>query len=153
MRPFIRFHFTDGGARKAQVRLYPHDTSASLVSSGRVLTIAAAMSGVSDAAIVKAEVIYPVDISIIPLDAVNSNVNRSAVLFYRNGGDTASFAVPSARPVLAEVTGEYAGGRITRDSLGVLDLLPLVDALLTGFIDPAGRPYGSSFSVGGFTGL
>lgn len=79
----------------------------------------------------------------------DADCRTDAVLLYRNGDDTSSVRLPSPRPVLFEVSGPYAGLRITTDSALLSGLLPNIQALGEGTVDAVGRPTGTGFVVGG----
>jgi hypothetical protein len=152
MALLVTLHYRDNNDHRAESRLHaPYDA----IDAGAVAWALAAASvhqAAVSARIVKVEIARRLDTGFATPAGLLSDCKRSATLFYRNGDDTASFYLPSPLPMLPEATGPYAGLRITRASVGMLGLLPLVDGLLAGALDPVRRPYGDYFSVGSFGG-
>lgn len=116
-------------------------------------TLAPLLQAVSDAALLGYTISTPNRVPSPPQPGLQSDVKRAALLFYRDGNNCASIYVPSPSLLLAETSGFYAGIRITRERLAVLTLLAQVEALPAGTLDAVGRPYGSTFTVGGITKL
>lgn len=108
-----------------------------------------ALSALSSARIDGAEYKRIIKSGASPGNLAFADMRSDALLFYRNGLDFASFRVPSPKQLLFESSGPYADVRITRQSLDVSGLLAQVDNFLAGCLDPLGRPYPTSFIVGG----
>jgi len=115
--------------------------------------LAVAMENISNARLVSFTISRRTDYTIGGPAALTADVRQDAVLLYRNGNSASSFLLPSPDPLLFETAGPYAGLRVTRSSLELLGVLADVDSMLQSFIDPVGRPYPSSFTVGGRTRL
>lgn len=150
VRPYIRFRFRDNNGGKAQMRVYPRDTSEA-GASAYALALASACATLSDAVLYEVTIIWPLAIPAPPATPPDSDVRTAAVLFYRNATDVASVTLPAPRALLFETAGPYAGLRITRASAQLSGLLQTLDGLVQGLLDPLGRPYGPVFSVGGRT--
>lgn len=148
-RPYVVYHWRDNNDGRAEVRLYPPDVSSYTAIASFALAMAVVLQAVSDARLVRFEVVHIFEVEGSPAPAPESDVRSYGLLFYRNGVNVSSILVPSVSELLTETDGPFAGVRITRSRLDVLGLLPAFDALVAGALDPLGRPYGNSFSVGG----
>lgn len=144
------YTFVDNNGAKAQMRVWFAGTFDQAASAANAL--AAVLSSISSAHILSLTVSQTTVTTGLPAAQPSSNVKRVGLLFYRNGDETSSFYLPSIAGLPADTSGPYVGRRITRGTLGVSGLLESVDGLLFGTIDPTGRPYGSTFSVGIITG-
>lgn len=149
--PRVTLHWVDnnGAVAATTYRLPDGTTFGQAVSVATA--IAQAAQDVSSASLTHYDITWQYDIASPVPAQETSDVRRAAVLFYRNGSAIASVRVPSPAELLAEVGGEYAGVRITPERLAVLGLLTKVQGLVTGALDPLGRPYGGDFTVGGIT--
>lgn len=151
--PIAVYTFVDNNGGKAETRLhFPGGLSAGEVLSS-ALALASLFQAVSSATIVDVAVRWSISLPNPGAPLPGSSATRAALLFYRNGGDCATVRVPSPSVLLAETSGLYAGIRITRERLAVLTLLATVEALPEGAVDPLGRPYGTTFTVGGIVNL
>lgn len=149
--PVVTLHWEDNNGAVAETRFRLGDGVGYPEAEAVSTAIAEAAQDCSDAVLVRIELQWRFDIALPPAPAATSDVRRAAILFYRDGNILASFRVPSPIELLAETSGEYAGIRITPDSLDLLGLLPKVQGLVANALDPLGRPYGGDFSVGGIT--
>lgn len=140
--------FRDNSGKRARSRLVLSPDLPQATASAYALAVASALQGVSDATLESVTLRWTSGELSTPAPGPDSDVYRSLILFYRNGDDTASITVPSGARLLTETDGAYRGARVTRASVGMQGLLTSVDSLLLGALDPAGRPYGSLFSVG-----
>lgn len=149
----IRYQWVDNNGKRAQVQ---QTTGPDVSFDGAVslaLGLAPLMQALSDAALVAFTITQRTTVPSPPAPGPQSDYRRYALFFYRDGDVCASVRVPSPTLLLAETSGLYAGQRITRERLEVLTLLPSVEALPQGALDPVGRPYGGTFIVGGIVNL
>lgn len=147
-RTYVEYHFRDNNGGSSQLRLH-HPFDAVAPAEAFALAGAAHLSGVSDAALTEVRLYWRATIPDPGPAAPTSDCRRGGVLFYRNGNDIASITVPSVALVLTDTSGVYQGVRISRERLQLLGMLTKIQALVSGALDPLGRPYGPVFSVGG----
>lgn len=148
MRPYIRLTFEDNGQKEAQLRVYPADTSEA-GAGAYALALAAAIEAVSDAAIVKLELVWPMPGVGSQVPGPASDVRAYTLLFYREGSRVASIGVPSANALPYDDTGPYAGIRVTRNRAEVSGVLPQLQAIPALLVGPDGTSFPQLFSVGG----
>ena len=150
MKLTVKTHWRDNNNNRAQMWFRPGVTDSYAGAMAIAMPIINACIAVSDALLLKVE--FEWDLEIAPgVPAVSSDLTEAAVFFYRNGTNVASILIPSVTRVLAELAGEYAGKRITRESATAVNLLTTLELIPTGLIDPLGRAYGTEFVVAGFT--
>lgn len=152
-RPYVVYHWRDNNGGKAEVKIYPPEPHSFDAIVSFALTMASALQGASDARLVSFDVVGTFDISSSLPASPDADMRSYALLFYRNGDARASILVPAPRGVLSELSGPYAGIRITRDRLELLGLLPALDTLPASLRDPVGRPVGGNLTVGGIVKL
>lgn len=149
----VYLHWLDNNGAPSTVEFRPGiaDNDAGLLN--RIRTIADAMQSISTGAIVKAEIVWKFDIASPAAAAPGADLQDYGIFYLRGETGVASVSVPATKRLLADVDGDYAGVRISRARLQVLGLLSTVDNMVSGALDPVGRPYGTVFSVGGYAKL
>lgn len=145
----VAFLWVDHSGKRSRTRLHSFPEGDNDAAVSLALTVAPLLEALSDARlthfIVEHDYTNPAAVGPQP----DSSVYSSAVYFYRNGDACSSLSVPAPPALLPEVTGPYAGVRITRARLFMLGLLSTVENMVSGAIDPTGRPYPDTFTVGG----
>lgn len=118
-------------------------------AEAKASALASALAAVSDAHLYHMSITFKVVVPGIPTPGPSSDANTYSILFYRNGDDVGSISVPSAGNLPIEASGPYAGIRHTRELVELSGLLSTVEAIASGLADRLGRPYPTTFSVGG----
>lgn len=146
---FVTFHWRDNNGKRCECVLRPGPAARAAGLASFIEQAAAVMRATSDAALYRAEYNYSEDFPDPGSAGPESDCRTSLLLFYRNGNETSSLSLPSPAALPFDDTGPYQGLRLSRDAALLSGLLPDLENLVRGALDPAGRPYGDYFIVGG----
>lgn len=148
-RPHAVFHWRDNNGGRAENLIYFAGSTDYGAIAAKAAALAPLLEAVSSARLVRYELRFELPWQAAAPAAPDSNARSYTLLFYRNNDRVASIKVPSAGRLPYQVSGPYAGVRVTREDLAVSGLLDTVEGLAAGLVDRLGRPYPTTFSVGG----
>lgn len=148
-RPHVVYHWRDSSGGRAENLLYFAGSTDYGAIAAKAAALAPLLEAVSSARLVRYELRFELPWQTDVLPTPDSNARSYTLLFYRNDDRVASIKVPSAGRLPYQVSGPYAGVRVTRDDLALSGLLNTVESLASGLVDRVGRPLPATFSVGG----
>lgn len=147
----LRFRFRDNNGGLAFSRVWIPDGAA----IGDVDTFAQGYANtvkpLTDSALIDAKYELSYEYANPLPAAINSDVYTRLIAIFRNGDEYASISIPSAVELPYDVDGSYRAIRLAFPPGSLSPVLTALQDVVVGTVTPLGRPFPSTFLVGGIS--
>jgi len=146
----LHFTFEDNNRKRAEIRINLREDTTFLQVSQWVASMEAALSQLSDCAIVKAEAKYSFVLSGQPIAGPNSDCTLFLYVFLGNDVESASIAVSSPRILPVDVVGPYRGFRLAMGAFQLPGLQQALGVITTDTLTPIGNAWIAANYLGSY---